>query len=102
MLSDKIKTVELVKGILERYPKARDNDNTLYQYVMNNYGVSVKTPFKEVCDMISSRKLPSMWTIERARRKVQELYPELAPSSEAKAKKDMEEDEYKKLSRIEV
>lgn len=99
-MNNKIKSVDLVKAILESHPKARNSDNLLYQYVMNHFGVSVKTPFVEVCNRISNGELPSMWTIERARRKAQELYPELAPSEAVKELKNLEESEFVEMSRM--
>lgn len=98
-MSNTIKTAELVKSILTKNAIARDNDMMLYEYIMNYYGVSVKSSFDEVKRMIDNKKLPTLWSVERARRKVQELYEELRPSDYAKKAKNDLEEEYVALSK---
>ena len=90
------KIFDLVEAILRIRKGARDNDFLLYQYVMNYYSISVQTSFKEVTDLMRSGRLPSFASVERARRKVQEMYSELAPSIQAQNAKDFLEEEYRR------
>lgn len=70
------KTIERVKEILTTYPNARDDDRLLVKMIWY-----VETPITlTVCDFLDyycEGAITSESTIRRARRKVQELYPEL-------------------------
>lgn len=85
MTSSKLDNLELVRQILTKHKSSRDNDWLLYEYVMNYYGISAYTPFHDVKCKVENKELPSLETITRARRKVQEEFKELH-SSELVAK----------------
>lgn len=73
---------ELVKEILTRQPLARDDDYTLYAYVLNHYGISKDITFWDLRAKVKDGEVPSMESVGRARRKCQELYSGLRASSE--------------------
>lgn len=65
--------IENVKGILETYPVARDNDFVLYYHVLMSVGVSPKgISARELLIGMSMRKFPHFDSITRVRRKLQE------------------------------
>ncbi len=67
----KLKTLEaIVREVLTRYPKTRDDDRELALAVWTvGYGVSTWTPVSEV---MRNKKLPSQESLGRVRRKIQE------------------------------
>jgi hypothetical protein len=93
-----------VKTILEENEKARDSDNVLYLYVLRSYGeekgldidkMSVPMLLLHCKDM----GLPSLESMGRARRKVQELYPELRASDDVQTIKQEREEAYRAFAR---
>lgn len=70
----------IVKDIMTAHTKARDDDFLLYAYVLNYYGYSKDTSFWEIRTLVQQTLIPSMESVGRARRKAQELYPELRAS----------------------
>lgn len=70
-----------VKDILSLKKRARDDDYILYGFYLNKHGLSVKTPFLTIYQLIQNKELPSMESVGRTRRKLQELYPELRGDS---------------------
>tara|TARA_R110002167_G_scaffold48013_2_gene141912 strand:- start:1140 stop:1448 length:309 start_codon:yes stop_codon:yes gene_type:complete len=71
------KQLDLVKFILERSPEARDNDNILLWIVWKKEYPIIDNDIEEFKKLFISKQLPSMESITRARRKLQEVYPEL-------------------------
>ena len=72
-----MKTYDLVKGILEKSPESRNNDKICIWKALNklglmNYGGSLSYE--------SFNKAPAFESITRARRKIQELNPDLCPT----------------------
>lgn len=91
----------MVKEILEAHPSARDNDYILYGFVLNKHNYSVKKiTFEELTKLTQANQLPTIESVGRSRRKVQELYKELAPSKAAKEAKNRREDDFKDLSKM--
>lgn len=93
-----------VKNILETNEKARNSDNVLYLYVLRSYGeekgidvdkMSVPMLLLHCKDM----GLPSLESMGRARRKVQELYPELRASDDVQVIKEEQEEAYRTFAR---
>lgn len=93
-----------VKTILEENERARDSDNVLYLHVLRSYGeekgididkMSVPMLLLHCRDM----GLPSLESMGRARRKVQELYPELRSSDDVQAKKEEREEAYRNFAK---
>ena len=86
-----------VEEILKNKAKARDDDNVLYAYFLNSLGVSVrKTSFWEITRRVVNGDLPSIESVGRVRRKVQELNPELVGTVERRYKAI---DDYKEFAR---
>ena len=83
-------THDLVKKILEQRPETRNSDMFLYtvlaQHIEDEKGVDItEKPFCFVLCNLKKLGLPSLESVGRARRKIQEQYPHL--QSEKKVKK---------------
>ena len=92
-----------VKNVLEKNVSARNSDNVLYLHVLRSYGeekgldidkMSVPMLLLHCKDM----GLPSLESMGRARRKVQELYPHLKSCDEVQAVKEEREEEYRQFA----
>lgn len=95
-----LNNTEVVKKILTKSEKARNDDDFLYEKVVNEYGISVETSLREIHNLVREKKLPSQATINRCRRKVQELYPELCASGEIAKLRHQEIPSYIKYNKI--
>ena len=93
-----------VKHILEANESARNSDNVLYLHVLRSYGeeqgmdidkMSVPMLLLHCKDM----GLPSLESMGRARRKVQEMYPELKASDDVQAMREEQEEAYRAFAR---
>lgn len=93
-----------VKTILEENESARNSDNVLYLHVLRSYGeekgldidrMSVPMLLLHCRDM----GLPSLESTGRARRKVQELHPELRSSDDVQAKKEEREEAFRTFAK---
>jgi hypothetical protein len=78
-----MKTYDRLKTILENYPDTRNSDKRLIwkfweEEGLIDYGDAYGDFIKE-CDFL---KATSPESIRRARQKIQQLYPELGPTSE--------------------
>ena len=88
-----------VKEALEKYPKTRDDDMFLYGCILK-----VECPevlHMEVRDMLHRHKelkVPSLESVTRCRRKIQEEFPQL----KSKLNKTTEEEKYIQYSRENV
>ena len=81
------KVEDLVKEILEKYAKARDDDYYLtYKVIERTTPEDLDRPYGEI--LLESKKEISFKTIERARRKVQSKYPELKASKKVQEARD--------------
>ena len=101
MAKEKLNTMAAkVEDILRSKSKARDDDNVLYAYFLNSLGVSVrKTSFWEITRRVVNGDLPSMESVGRVRRKVQELNPELVGTAEKRKIRYKAIDDYKEFAR---
>lgn len=101
MTNGKLNTMAVkVEEILRKKSKARDDDNVLYAYFLNSLGVSVrKTSFWEITRRVVNGDLPSMESVGRVRRKVQELNPELVGTAEKRKIRYKAIDDYKEFAR---
>lgn len=78
MLKQILKVQEQVQILLETYPKLRDNDVRLVaSYYYNNISNINQISAIDFLQIMVNGNLPSPDTITRARRKLQEKYPEL-------------------------
>ncbi len=94
------KTKDIVTSILERTPKARDNDAMLICLVYNRLGHNWTESFGNIMALVSDGTLPSFETITRVRRKVQEERPDLC--GEVKQLRNELQEEYKQLAKGEI
>lgn len=85
----------IVENILTKHANARDDDWLLYGFYMNAYGWSAHTSFKKVHKLISNRELPSLETVGRIRRRLQEENPELRGSEYIARARKKEEKAYR-------
>ena len=72
---------------MERDPKTREDDFYLYGEVLKLFGVSTRCHLSTIFRFIRQKKVPPFETVSRARRRTQELYPELrAPEHVSEAR----------------
>lgn len=89
------KLSELVKVILTENPEARSDDDYLYLVICRAVKPSiVALPFEVVMAHRSECGLPSYKSVERARRKIQRAYPELAADDTIEGYRKMKEEEF--------
>lgn len=100
MAKEKLNTMAtIVKEILKNKTKARDDDNVLYAYFLNSLGFSVRrTSFWEITRRVVNDDLPSIESVGRVRRKVQELNPELVGTAEKRKIRYKAIDDYKEFA----
>ena len=94
--------LEVVKEVLAKNKMARDDDMLLFEYVMNYNGISKHTSFDEIRLMIKNKKLPTIESITRCRRRVQEEMPELSSSEEVARLRRQRIPEYQTIGREKV
>ena len=80
-------TTALVKTILIEKPYTRNSDNILYTEVLEHIGqakgVNInRMPIGKVLTEMRNLNLPTIETVGRCRRKIQETHPELRPTIE--------------------
>ena len=90
MISELRTTTDLVKAILIDKPDTRNSDNLLYSEVLEHIGQAegVNIGRMAICDVLRNMKhlqLPTIETVGRCRRKLQEKHPELRASVEVSA-----------------
>lgn len=92
----KIMEVEpLVLDALLTNPKARDDNFVLYNEVLSHYINIRSMPIGEVFEKHKELGIPSLETITRCRRKIQERDHSLASSLRAKEAREEEEAEHR-------
>lgn len=71
---ENIKKVEdVVRGIMECRPEARNSDNILYSFVISEYNpLALKQPLGEYLRYFKDLHIPRFETVARCRRKLQE------------------------------
>lgn len=86
----------IVKHILETIPKTRNSDNALAIEVLNFIEPGITTePFEVVIKECSMNgRFPTLETIRRTRQKIQEHYPELAPTEEVEGLRQFQEHKF--------
>lgn len=97
-----LKTVsELVKHQLEQYPATRDNDQLLYYRVCEAINPKALTSnFGYVTLNRKDFELPSIETVGRCRRKLQEKNPELRASKEVEGFRAEREAEFREYAKV--
>jgi len=71
------KIEDYVLQALEQNPRTRQDDFLLYGSVLKRMGIDILLPLAELFGNSKKYNLPAMESVTRARRKVQELRPEL-------------------------
>lgn len=66
--------------MMEENPKTREDDFYLYGEVLKLYGFSTRCHLATIFRYIRQKKVPPFETVNRARRRLQELYPYLRAS----------------------
>lgn len=97
-------TTELVKGILQRCPEARNSDNVLYvkvcEEIGRNNGIDInKMSMPYFLLNLKTFHMPQFETCRRARQKLQATYPELAADSNVEAQKMLNEEDFRNYAR---
>lgn len=77
-----MKLYDLVKQILQSTPRTRSSDKRLLWVVWNRMGLIKMRGGLQMIDAESFSSAPSSESVTRARRKVQELHPELGADPE--------------------
>jgi hypothetical protein len=100
MTVEKLRDLEkVIKPILEEKPQTRDDDYLLYAEIIAKYvPKALEYPARTFLMYHNELKIPNIKSVERARRKVQERYPELA-SERAKRKRAIEQQTYVEYGR---
>lgn len=96
-------TTLLVKEILKTVPETRSNDKLLYYRLCekkNNLALSM--PFGMVLLNLDEFRIPSIETVGRCRRKLQEQHPELRANSNVEAGRMLNEEAFREYARGEV
>lgn len=93
---EKGKTFDLVKSILENDPNTRGDDLELIWCVAREYDLT-RCTFTNTIVEWRKRKLPSFESLTRARRKVQEMYPELRSEERVAEMRAEREREYREF-----
>lgn len=93
-----------VKDILVYYPATRSNDMLLYLKFAETIESEFKTrilsrPFGEVIANMEEFNLPSFGSVGRARRKLQELHPELRAVEAVQEYRAELEEEYREYAK---
>ena len=96
-------TTDLVKDILEKVPETRNNDNLLYYRVCEKLNhVVLGLSFGMVLINQKEFNLPSIETVGRARRKVQEKYAHLRASDNVEAGRMLAEEVFREYAKESV
>lgn len=95
---------ERVKSVLEENENARNSDNILYLHILRSYGAEKGLDIDKMSVpmlLLHCRDLglPSLESMGRARRKVQELNPHLKGSDNVQAYREMQEEKFREYAR---
>lgn len=107
MISELRTTTALVKAILIDKPDTRNSDNLLYSEVLERIGQAegVNIGRMAICDVLRNMKhlqLPTIETVGRCRRKIQEKHPELRAAVEVAAIRSEREGVFKEYAKVET
>lgn len=84
----------IVHEVLTTYKATRDSDDLLMAVIYYKYYNISNEPFISIMKHRKEYKLPSYESISRARRKIQELYPDLQGTERIKRIRSKEEADY--------
>lgn len=103
--SDELRTTtDLVKDILERYPKARSSDNELYYWVCatvgDRNGIDIhKMSMPMFFLHLKEYGFPAFESVRRTRQKLQATYPELSAASVVEGQRNLNEKAFRDYAR---
>lgn len=90
-----MKIYDLVKDVLTKNPQARSKDKELLRAVYDKLGlinvIETHKGYEPIITVENLFRAPAEESITRARRKVQELHPELAATKAVKEKREKKE-----------
>ena len=93
-------TTAIVKDILEQDMRSRNSDDYLYYMVCTRINeIFVHLPFWKVLLNRKEYKFPSYESVGRARRKLQEKYPEFSGEPDVEAQRMLNEEVFKEYAR---
>ena len=97
-------TTDLVKGILQRCPEARNSDNILYYYVCgiigNENGIDIeKMSMPTFFLNLKKYGFPAFESVRRTRQKIQAEYPELSGSDRVEGHRKLNEETFRDYAR---
>lgn len=96
-------TTVLVKRILEDYPAARNDDNLLYYRVCDAIDSDVLgMSFGWALLSMKELDIPTIETVGRCRRKLQEQFPELRATDKVKGLRTEQERKFEAYARKEI
>lgn len=87
-----------VKRILENDPRTRNSDDVLYAKIVKDLGYT-DFPVYAFLEYRASFDIPSYESVSRCRRKLQELYPELAADPNVEAARELEEERFREYAK---
>ena len=98
------KTTDLVYDILKQDEAARDSDNVLYCKALEYYGKRLNVDFSRVSvisffSSVKRSQIPSIETVGRCRRKLQEEYYELRGSENVERERRAREKDFRSYAR---
>ena len=88
------RTLDDVKAILEQHPSARNSDFELIAFFAYQHSLS-GVPFSEAVMRWQLKQLPPFETITRARRKLQEQYPQLRATETVRKRRAESEERHR-------
>lgn len=97
-------TSKMVKDLLTTSPQCRDSDDILYLHIIRKVGTEKGLDIDKMSIpmlLLHCRDLglPSYNSVERTRRKIQELYPELAGCDKVEGHRKVNEEVYRTFAR---
>jgi len=101
-----LNTTKLVKGILKENPETRDDDNLLWLEAIieaayeKDCTYALDWGISSIMHNIRALGLPTFESVSRARRKLQEKYPELRGSENARRGRADKEQTVKEFARL--
>lgn len=76
------KTNVIVQHVLEKHPKARDDDFVLYGFVLYYMGYNIDQSLRHFLGTAKQTDAPAFATVTKCRRTLQGIYPELMGKSQ--------------------
>lgn len=91
---------QVVRGILEDYPDARNSDNTLYAIVVGKMNPdALHRPLQDYLMYFKDLKIPRFESVARCRRKLQEEEPHLRGVEDVRKWRKENETEFREYAK---